>query len=151
VNRASVCTCCPYGNLNALPSVFGFFGASLMMTSLFVHYGFVDYPSTNMDYYPYEVCPQYSDRYRYASYVDKDGRCMVYLVGAENDPALTFAFTMSVIAASAGGCIASVFCIIRAAKRSLESLQDPWIHLYAIIGTNVSCDSCGFCIQRVCR
>jgi hypothetical protein len=36
---------------------------------------------------------------------------MVYLVGAENDPALTFAFTMSVIAAAVG-CIASVFGII---------------------------------------
>jgi hypothetical protein len=74
LNRASVCTCCPYGNLNALPSVFGFFGASLMIISLFVHYGFVDYPSTNMDYYPYEVCPHYSDRYRHTSYVDEDER-----------------------------------------------------------------------------
>jgi hypothetical protein len=53
-----------------------------------------------MDYYPYEVCPQYSDRYRHTSYVDEDGRWMVFLVGAENDPALIFAFTMSVIACS---------------------------------------------------
>jgi hypothetical protein len=41
---------------------------------------------------------------------------MVYLVGAENDPELTFAFTMSVIAA-AGGCIASVFRIIRGCQK----------------------------------
>jgi MFS family permease len=33
VNRASVCTCCPYGNLTALPSVFGFIGSSMIMTS----------------------------------------------------------------------------------------------------------------------
>lgn len=68
-------------------------------------------PSTNVDFYPYKVCPQYSDCYRYTSYVDEDGRCMVYLVSAENDPALTFAFTMSVMAA-AGGCIASIFGIV---------------------------------------
>ena len=76
---------------------------------------------------------------------------MVYLVGAENDPALTFAFTMSVIAALLVDALLPFFVSYRAAKRSLESLQDSWIHLYAIIGTNVSYDSCGFCIQRVCR
>jgi hypothetical protein len=32
VNRASVCTCCPYGNLTALPSVFGFIGSSSIIT-----------------------------------------------------------------------------------------------------------------------
>jgi hypothetical protein len=33
VNRASVCTCCPYGNLTALPSVFGFIGSSIITIS----------------------------------------------------------------------------------------------------------------------
>jgi hypothetical protein len=37
VNRASVCTCCPYGNLTALPSVFGFIGSSLIIASSSIH------------------------------------------------------------------------------------------------------------------
>jgi hypothetical protein len=37
VNRASVCTCCPYGNLTALPSVFGFIGSSLIMGSSIIN------------------------------------------------------------------------------------------------------------------
>jgi hypothetical protein len=56
MNHALVYTCHPYGKLTALPSMFGFFGASLIMISLFVHYGFVDSPCTKVDYYPYEVC-----------------------------------------------------------------------------------------------
>jgi hypothetical protein len=123
VNRASVCTCCPYGNLTALPSVFGFIGAVLILLAI-LPFEFLNYPATNLNYPSenIELSPSSSPLSPAYSPIDALGGCRVYssksdglcslsLLGAEDDPPLTFSFVMGIIAG--GVClVVSVISII---------------------------------------
>jgi hypothetical protein len=122
VNRASVCTCCPYGNLTALPSVFGFIGAVLILSAIWLE--FLKYPSTNLDYPSenVELSPSSSPLSPAYSPIDalggcrvdipkSDGLCYLFLDGTENDPLLTFAFAIGFIA-GAVCLVVSVISII---------------------------------------
>lgn len=140
VNSASVCTCCPYGNLTALPSAFGFIGTTLIAIAISV--AFVDDPAIAMDkpsenvdlpYGPYDypivdVCRE-SENYG----KQNDGRCSVYLYGAQGDPALTFALTMSIIAAFVG-TVASVLGVVPGCQKVPSKAFKILGFIYILLG-----------------
>jgi hypothetical protein len=100
VNRASVCTCCPYGNLTALPSALGLIGAVLIFLAI-LPYEFLDYPSS--ENFCNSICPYGLEL--------KEGHCPVCLLYASNDPPLTCAFAIGFIA-GAVCLVVSVISII---------------------------------------